>query len=117
MLCVICLRNNADFRAVCGSCLELNLPNHNKILDVTISKKLMELSSESQIRIIKLTHRRFQSLLEYDLSREFNLSLVLKEYIEMDSRNDDLEMLVTSREEREYSRMSYHQYVPPKRED
>lgn len=114
MLCVICLRNTADSKAVCGYCLELNLPNHNKIVDETISKKLMELSSDRQITIIKLTHKRFQSLLEYDLSREFNLSTVLREYLEMDSRNDDLEMLVNSREEREHYRMRYEQYRSPK---
>ena len=117
MLCVICLRNNADSRAVCGNCLELNLPNHNKLVDEGISKKLMELSSDKQIRIIRLTHRRFQSLLEYDLSKEFNLCIVLKEYIEMDSRNDDLEMLANSRDEREHYRMRYEQYRPPTSED
>ena len=120
MLCVICLRNNADIAVVCKNCNELNLPNHNKTIDEGAKERLLELPMDRQFRIIKLTHKRFQSLLEYDLSREFILNNVLKEYIDMELRGDDLEMLVSdgkdphSKSFRPYKGRTYEQYRAPK---
>lgn len=115
MLCVICLRNKSDSKAVCGDCQQLNLPNCNKQVEDIISKRLMELPSHTQIRIIKLTHKRFQSLLEYNLSKEFCLNLVLKEYMDMESKNDDLEMAMDT-DFQYVNRRSYNQYKTPKKE-
>ena len=117
MLCVICLRNTACNKPVCSNCQELNLPNCNKNVDDSIAKKLLEIPSERQIKIIKLTHKRFQSLVKINLSREFNLTLVLKDYLDMNSRDDDLEMAVSNRNQREIYRMSYNQYATPKRKE
>lgn len=120
MLCVICLRNNADSSIVCENCYGSNLPNHNKTIDEGAKSRLLELPMDRQFKIIKLTHKRFHSLLEYDLSREFILNNVIKEYVDMELRNDDLDMLVSdgkdiqSRSFRPYKGRSYDQYKPPK---
>lgn len=119
MLCVICLRNNADSSVVCENCNGLNLPNHNKTIDEGAKDRLLELPMDRQFKIIKLVHKRFQSLLEYNLSREFILNNVLKEYIDMELRGDDLDMLVSdgkdpaSRSFRPYKGRVYPQYTPP----
>ena len=120
MLCVICLRNTACNKPVCSNCQELNLPNCNKNVEDSIAKKLLEIPSERQIKIIKLTHKRFQSLVKISLSKEFNLTLVLKDYLDMNSRDDDLEMAVSKNHEhkdgREYYRQTYDQYRSPAKE-
>lgn len=122
MLCVICLRNNADITIVCENCNQLSLPNHNKTIDEGAKTRLLDLPMDRQFKIIKLTHKRFQSLLEYNLSREFILNNVLKEYIDMELRGDDLDMLVSDgkdpslREFRPYKGRIYHQYTPPTKE-
>lgn len=117
MLCVICLQNKADMKAVCGDCLSLDLPNCNKHVEDVIGKRLAELSVDKQIKIIKLTHKRFDSLVKYNLSKEFCLSLVLKEYLDMESRDDDLDMTMSDRSKREIHRMSYQQYKSPNRKE
>lgn len=120
MLCVICLRNNADITIVCENCNSLNLPNHNKTIDEGAKERLLELPMDRQFKIIKLTHKRFQSLLEYNLSKEFILNNVLKEYIDMELRGDDLDMLVSDGKDpslrtfRPYKGMVYNQYTAPK---
>lgn len=122
MLCVICLRNNADISVVCENCNQLNLPNHNKTIDEGAKSRLLDLPMDRQFKIIKLTHKRFQSLLEHNLSREFILNNVLKEYIDMELRGDDLDMLVSDYSDpsvesfRPCKGRIYHQYTPPVKE-
>lgn len=117
MLCVICLQNKASLTVVCGDCDNLNLPNHNKHVETTISKRLMELPMDRQLKIVRLTHKRFDSLVKINLSKEFTLNLVLKEYLDMEENDDDIDMAMSDRSKRESHWMSYPQYKSPRRKE
>lgn len=113
MYCLICLESTSG-KFVCSDCIEVGLlPKQVNVREETRNTFLF-LKRKKQKEIMELINQRLQMMIKYEITQEFELDSMIKEYVDMHILQPDTPLNLPMSKQTGH-RCNYQQYNSPKK--